>query len=226
MGARADKRQAMTEAILTSAAATMDANGLDALTMDGLAASVGLSTGGLYRYFPGKGAIIVELAKDALTRYDQLQRELLAEAAPRVGTGPAGALAVVLVSFQTFGEHARRAPQRHRILDMFLSTPEQILDGAEAPAVEAALRPIVLRSAAALEQASLAGALTAGDGVLRTQILWAFMHGVDHLKKRDRLQPEEYRAQAILAEGIDALLRGWGANPKALATAHERLAGG
>ncbi len=220
---RAEKRLAVRQAVLAAAVATVDARGMDALNIDDLAAAAGLSVGGLYRYFPGKGAILVELAKDALGRYDRLQKKLLADAAARLGRGATRALAAVLVGWAAYGEHARRAPQSHRVLDLFLSTQEKLLDRKQAPEVEAALAPILERSAGLFQRAAEVGALTPGDAALRTQVMWALVHGLDHLRKRDRLQPHGLHADDILVAGFDGLLLGWGASTRTLAAAR-RLA--
>ena len=54
-GKRAEKRRSMEEAVLEHAA-DMLRGGPEALTIAGLAQRLGVSVGGLYRYYPSKGA--------------------------------------------------------------------------------------------------------------------------------------------------------------------------
>ncbi len=59
----------------------------------------------------------------------------------------------------------------------------------------------------------------------RTTVLMAAIHGLDHMRKRDRIVPPNLRMALLLPETLGTLLRGWGAS-----AAHVRetwdLAGG
>ena len=77
----------MEEAVLDAATEMLRAGGPDALTMARLAAELELSVGGLYRYYPGKGAILVGLEKRAIASYRAVQEDLLATLEPRFRGG-------------------------------------------------------------------------------------------------------------------------------------------
>ena len=62
-----------------------------------------------------------------------------------------------------------------------------------------------------LEDAAAHGALSAGDAMVRTHLLWATLHGLDHFRKRDRIQPEALKTQALEIAAYRVTLRGWGA---------------
>ena len=59
------RRRARIEAILDRSMETLLTQGVDQLTMRGLADSLDLTAGALYRYFPSKGAILTSLGHRA-----------------------------------------------------------------------------------------------------------------------------------------------------------------
>ena len=52
-----------------------------------------------------------------------------------------------------------------------------------------AVTQVLGQVAAIFEEAAGAGALDAGDAGQRTRVLWATVHGLDHMRKRDRRTP-------------------------------------
>src|SRR5437667_5020696 len=81
---RVDKRRSMEEAVLDAATVLLGAGGPEALTIVALADQLGVSVGGLYRYYPSKGAILVGLEKRAIASYAAVQEQLLALLEPRL----------------------------------------------------------------------------------------------------------------------------------------------
>lgn len=224
-GKRAEKRRSMEEAVLEHAA-DMLRGGPEALTIAGLAQRLGVSVGGLYRYYPSKGAILVGLEKRAVASYASVQETLLATVEPRLRGRPGrvAALARLLTAARAYPEHAVRAPVEHRLMTQLLSVPEQLLADHEALTVEAELRPIIERNVTLFVDAVSAGALSPGDAVVRTFVLWAALQGADQFRKRDRLLPPALHSTALGAHMLDSLLLGWGAEPRELAAAHRACA--
>jgi AcrR family transcriptional regulator len=218
---RADKRRTMEEAVLDTATEMMRAGGPDALTMAGLAAQLDVSVGGLYRYYPSKGAIVVGLEKRAIASYRAVQEDLLAALEPRLRRHreKVAVLARVLAAASAYLEHARRDPLQHRLLTQLISFPEPLLDEREVREVEAHVRPVIERSVTLLAAAADAGALAAGDAAVRTFVLWAALHGADQFRKRDRVLPPALHSWVLADAAADALLRGWGAEARELAAA-------
>src|SRR5689334_710127 len=68
---RADRRRSIEIAALDVATDMIRDGGPEALTMAKLAEELELSVGGLYRYYPSKGAILVGLEKRAIASYGQ-----------------------------------------------------------------------------------------------------------------------------------------------------------
>ncbi len=225
MGVRAEKRKRMESEILEAAMRAFTEGGIDGLTIASLAHEVGTSVGGIYRYFDGKDAILAALGHEALVGFDELQRHRLDALEARIKKAKArpdtAALARTIVAVETYLTHEEKYAGQHRLLDLLLSSPESLFDEESAPRVEAALVPILARTGQHLAAAAEAGALTAGDAALRTHALWAALHGVDHFRKRDRMQPRSLHADKIARLLCDSLLCGWGAEPAAIARARK-----
>jgi AcrR family transcriptional regulator len=222
-GRRADKRRSMETAVLDGATALLRAGGPEALTMSELAAQLGVSVGGLYRYYPNKGSILVGLEKRAIASLRAVQIAVGAALEPRLHRRPAkvAALARVLAAAASFLEHRRRDPLQHRLLVQLLAAPDPLLDEGEVREVESHVEPVLAHGARLLAAAAAARALAPGDEMTRTFVLWAALQGADQFRKRDRLLPPHLHAAAIAYAATDALLAGWGASAADLKAARK-----
>lgn len=215
----AARREARRERILDVAMGLVEREGFAALTVARLAAELGQSLGALYRTFPGKAGLLVALQLRAIR---SLQAEVTLaqrEAANRTHRSPGDrphkkvvALSLVLSSLRPFIDGHRLAPARYALLDGLLSAPDLVLDAAELRLVNGALEPLLGAVAQGLEAAAEHGALEPGDAALRTRILWAALHGLDHLRKRDRGEPRSLRSPLLVRGTLLSLLRGFGAD--------------
>ena len=142
-------------ALAVITAADMLRGGPAALTMAGLAERLGVSVGGLYRYYPGKSAILVGLEKRAAATFARVQDQLLSGLEARLRGRPARvcALARILTAAAAYSEHARRAPVEHDLMAQLLAVPEQLVDEAEARDILEHVRPVIERSGALLAAA-------------------------------------------------------------------------
>jgi AcrR family transcriptional regulator len=216
MGAKGDL---MRGAILRGAMDLVTQDGVDGLTMSAVAYRVGCAVGALYRYFPTKQDLVVALEKQALVDYARFfEYELHLYSG---GKGPARDLSLVFAAARAYFQHAEREPNAHRMLDLFLSSFETMLDEAQARSVEETLAPILLRCDKIFAEAAAHGAISAGDVRLRTLALWQIVHGTDHFRKRDRLLPPGQRALPVAGAAIEAMLLGWGADPAHLPKARK-----
>ncbi len=178
------------------------ADGLDALTMAGLAEAVDSSVGATYRYFPGKAELVAALQVEAVQRFAaHLDAELAA-----ASSDPLLRVERAHLAYLRFAEVE---PHVFALIDASLSNPARVLDDAGLEAVEAQLAPVLEQGAATLRAAVDAGALAPGDAMLRTHALWAALHGVGHFRKRDGRSP--VASSALAAEVVRAMLAGWGA---------------
>ena len=191
--------------------------GLEALTMSALGQAVGASAAGLYRYFPSKEAILVALQEQAIEGYAVDLTRALDDLPTRDGaTVRERALERVAVAFGQYARHAQEQPARHRVIDAFLSSPRPVLSEDAARRVDASITPLIARCAATLDEAQAVGAIEPGDNVQRTVALWGALHGLDHFRKRDRIQPDALRTGPLASLLIDSVLRGFGADPEQL----------
>ena len=210
------KRHARTREILDSAQAIVVEQGLAGLTIPALARRMDSAVGVTYRYFANKQALVVALQTRAIQVFDgRLQQALEEGADPGLGA--------VVAAVHCWRDFAVQDPAMHGLIDAMLSAPARVLDDTEAHRVQGALEHVLGRIGVAFAVAQEDGALADGSPTLRTHMLWAALHGVDHFRKRDsRIAPELHSdrvAQALLAD----LLRGWGASEAALIHAGARL---
>jgi AcrR family transcriptional regulator len=68
---RAESSRAVRDHILEAAFQQVDAGGLDALSIRGIAADVGLSPMAIYRHFANRDAIISALVNDGVARFEE-----------------------------------------------------------------------------------------------------------------------------------------------------------
>ena len=211
----------------------VEREGFAGLTVVRLAAELGQSVGALYRTFPGKAGLLVALQLRAISSLQAevtlAQREAAHQTHRSRPHKRVVALSLVLSSLRPFIDDHRLAPARYALLDGLLSAPDAVLDDDGLRLVNGALEPLLGAVAQGLEAAAEHGALDPGDAALRTRILWAALHGLDHLRKRDRGEPKRLRSPALVRGMLWSLLRGFGADPgeldDALALALPRAAG-
>ncbi|GIW72426.1 MAG: hypothetical protein KatS3mg102_1968 [Planctomycetota bacterium] len=202
--------------------------GLEALTIQRLARRMDVAVGLLYRYFPSKEELLLELQLRELgelaERFTRELERVAAHAAARHASAGIAALAQVLGAARLYRQLAARAPERFALIGRVLASPHHVLPPAQARRVLEAVLPLWRAVAARLEAAAEAGVLAPGPGLPRTVTLWAALHGVLQLGKLARLEPRLLDARRRAAELVLSLLMGWGARAQALAEAEQLLA--
>lgn len=224
-GARERNRLSRHRGYLRAALRVISEEGLDALTMQRLAAEVGASVGSVYTYFSSKGALVAEVQREAIERLAAsaavLGREV--DAAGHQEPGPARLAPVV-----AFGRFWLTAHETHReemrLLLLLLSDHREGVPEEEAGrVVPAALRLLALAESR-LRAAADAGALAAGrvgeSPEQRTIALAAALTGCLQLQVVQRWDADLLDPRTTGRHVLDALLLGWGADPAALAAAH------
>jgi AcrR family transcriptional regulator len=240
-GRVARKREARREALLDLAAALVEAEGVDGVTMAALAEAADYAPASLYTYFPSRSALLASLQRRALATLGRVAEEHLAAwdaalAEPgAVGGRRAPALAA-LARLWAFSDLFLDAPTAHprefRLQQQLLVTPavEETADAAAVvPAAMAVLdvpRRLLDRAVAetALEphhpvHDPLEGAVA--GGLTRTLAWVVALNGallVDGLATGLPMT-----GVALGGEITGALLVGWGADPAEVAEAR-RLA--
>lgn len=182
--------------------------GIDALKMPVLSDRLDCAVGALYRYFPGKSALMVALQLRAIGAFrDHLDGVL--GAAPAVDGDGDRALHRLRVGALAFLEFGTSSPAAFGLIDAVLSDPRSLLSDTEAQRVQELLDDILGRFAVLFDQAVSLGVLRPGDARMRTHVLWAALHGASHFRKRDPRQPDSLASRRVAEEALSTLLRGW-----------------
>ncbi|MFP6684270.1 MAG: helix-turn-helix domain-containing protein [Polyangiaceae bacterium] len=219
MGKRGPKPRHTLDDLLDAATELIAIDGFRVLSMSAVARRLGTSVSGLYRYVGGLEELVVALQKRAIEQYrDGLNRAIAAldedEATP---SDPATfALRRVVTSFGYYSEHGETHPASHRLLAAFISEPSVILSSGAARSVDATLAGVIAINAAILTAAREAGALSEGDDVQRTYLLWASLHGLGQFRKRDRILPLHLQHAALQKRLLYDMLVGFGARAELL----------
>jgi AcrR family transcriptional regulator len=227
VGRRARNRLERHGAFLATAKRIVAAEGLEALTMQRLAAEVDCAVGTAYTYFPSKSALVAQVQADAIERLTAsylLFRARLAGQALDGVTAPVAGLAEIVgfarfwvATFDTFPEEAK-------LLQLLMSEPPRpvIADEDVGRVVPSALRLLGL-AAEALGRAVELGALREGDALDRAVRLAAATNGVLLLDQLGRVDAELFRGARHAAALVAELLAAWGATPGDLAAAEARV---
>jgi len=224
---RVDKRKVRhdkkRQKLLDEAMAIIVADGFEGLTIARLAQRIGGSVGALYRYFESKEELVFGLQEMAIVdfrAYLEQRVTALVERTPANVPERVALLARLMAIVAAYVEHADVSREMHRLVDHFLSTPEAVLSDDNARAItERVVGPILELVSGLLVAAVRAGSLAEGDAAQRTHLAWAFMHGLDHFRKRDRINGPALQVKVLVPVAVRTLLAGWGAKATDLAAA-------
>lgn len=204
---RARARQQTSGEIVDSAERLVLDRDPATVTVAEIARGLGLTAGALYRYFPGREAILA-----------LVEARCLASLADAVAAAPRGPdpLADLAARAGAVVAWADREPRRYQLLARMLATPETLVEGeALADVVPAALR-VIGPLHEALDRCVASGALRGGDPTGRTWATWAALHGALQLGKLQRFVPG-LSARIVAREALEAQWLGWGAAPERVA---------
>lgn len=223
VGTRERNRLARHRSYLRAALHLVFEEGLDALTMQRLAAEVGASVGSVYTYFPSKGALVAEVQREAIERLGASALVLGGDVDRAVRDLDAGVahLAPVVAFGRFWLTAAATYPEEMQLLLLLLSDVSETVpaeDGGRV--VPAALRLLGLAEHR-LRLAAETGHLADGDAWRRTIGLGASLTGCVQLAVVERWDPDLLGPTAAGRTVLDALLAGWGADAATLAAAHD-----
>jgi AcrR family transcriptional regulator len=221
-GRRARNRLARHREYLRTALRIATEEGLDALTMQRLAAEVDAAVGTVYTYFPSKGALVAEVQREAIERltasYLLLRPDVEAKVADEA---PTTAATTHLVAFGRFWiDSFDSYPREQRLLQQLMSDAHRTVDDTEATRVVPAAMRLLDLARERFEVAGSVGALTESDPMERTVTLAAALSGVLQLGKLGQFDPDLLDGPRLAGTFLDDLLRGWGAAPEELAAGH------
>jgi AcrR family transcriptional regulator len=196
----------------------VEAQGLDGLTLQGIARDLDYTVPALYRYFASKDALVAELQRRVVALLDHKLAEVeertenwLADQS-RADQKRFGPLAPIAATGLFYAGLARSAPQAFGLLAASLGDPRHLIDDADANAVVATAVPMFDRLAHSIRVAVEARQLDPGSAPDRVLVLWSSLHGVAQLAKLERLAPGRLDSQRLCGSLLEALLMGWGAD--------------
>lgn len=221
---RARRRDLRRSEFLAAARALVEAEGLDALTIKGLADRLDCAVGTMYTYFASKEALIAAVQADAIARLAEVY-DGAAEALDRLlddldDTTRALARLVAFGRFVIVAE--RRMPEEFHLQQRLLAA-----GGALGPSDVDQVVPVAFallaRPQGLLEDAVARGALAPGEPFDRTVSWVASVNGVLVLDAIAHPVTGLFDT-GLLADRLTLdLLAGWGADRTALAAAAEHV---
>lgn len=223
LGLRERNRLDRHRSYLQAALRIVFAEGLDALTMQRLADEVGAAVGGVYTYFPSKGALVAEVQREAIERLASSVTRLGAELDHEPASDDPAHLLAPIVAFGRFWLTASDVyPEEMRLLLILLSPATPTIPPEEGVrVVPSALRLLGLAQTR-IERATDAGVLDdSASPQSRTVAFAAALTGCVQLETVEFWDPDLLRPLAIGRQVIDTLLHGWGANRDDLRAAHD-----
>lgn len=212
------KRRARQEKMLTIALSIIEEDGLEALTIKRIADELDLVMGAIYRYFPGKSGLLTVLQMRALEHLSEecmheLERSNAFLAQHEDATPVVAGIVHVLLLSHVYFSFNLKFPAYHRLLDALLSSPIQFfkLDREEPNEGQHGERLLhqILGYVASSIQAALEEC-SEDESIRYAHILWATLHGLNHVRKRDRVLPEHLQSNALQPLAVRSLLEGWG----------------
>lgn len=182
----------LRSALLNEALRTIQAEGVEHLTLRTAGDRLGVSRTALYRHFADKQALLAAVGSEGF----RMLRLALANAWESIGRGRAGfeAMADAYVNFAI--EH----PSHYRVMfGRFLESAAKDEDfSSEA---QAAFQVLV----DALVDQQTTGLVRRDDPLLMARFVWAVVHGVAMLAIDGQLQPGDEKAEALTRYGIERL---------------------
>ena len=189
--------------LLAEAGRTVNAAGIDALSLRTLAAQVGTSTSAVYSLFGGKPELLAALYEEAFAQFGAAQR-----AVPVTGDSRTDFLALG----RAYWTWARGHPDLYAVL--FSSVLGELdPESAQAAAARATIGPL-----AGLVETAVAAGTMAGDPSDITFAIWAAVHGAVSLVLAHCAPDEEQRRSELFDATAGAIVRGWLAGERAVAS--------
>ena len=193
----------LRRALLNEALRTIQAEGVEHLTLRAAGERLGVSRTALYRHFTDKQALLAAVGTEGF----RMLHEALANAWESHGRGRGG--------FEAMGEayvrFAIEHPSHYRVMfGRFLESAAKDEDfGSEATAAFQVLVDALLHQ-------QEAGLVRRDDPLLMARFVWAVVHGIAMLAIDGQLRPGDAKAEALNRYGIERLRAAIAAPPASL----------
>ena len=175
-------------------------NGVQGLQLKELAKELGYTAPALYRYYPSKEALIVELQKETLHIMHHALHLLLTH------FSSSSPLFKLMLCTRFYVAYAENSPASFALNNSVFASTSTILDGEDRKAIIQAMNKVLL---IIQDQINLIDIQDSSHAFTLTMSLWSALHGVLLTKKYQRDFPIPCPHHLV-----DTLLLGWGI-PKA-----------
>ena len=207
------KRLKRKREIQTRAMQMISVEGIEALTMQKLAAGLDLTAGALYRYFKSKAELISGLEGQLLRDMSKgLSLELQQLSSP--GDPKDAALLKLWICARFYLRESSDHPTHAGLLTMLLADPRHLVDDEDLPGVSADFIGLFGQLVNQLTAAEQCGALASGDAQRRALVFWSSLQGVCSLRKLRRVDADFFDPMRAGNDLVISLLQGWGAAPE------------
>jgi AcrR family transcriptional regulator len=195
----------LERALVDTAVRLIQEEGVQALTLRGVGARLGVSRTALYRHFDDKQALLARVASEGFKRF----HDALAEAAARAEAGGKDPMPAMAAAYARF---ARSHPSHYQTMFSGVLTDGDRNDGPthrSAPTElqrhgEAAFNVLLTAIRRGQEQ----GRVRAGDPLELAEITWALSHGIAALGMAQQLPCAPSKLEALAVRGWTILYEG------------------
>ncbi len=174
----------LESALVDAAVKTIREEGMEALTLRGVGARLGVSRTALYRHFDDKAALLARVALDGFRRFHQALAESVIKARSQ-NLSPLEEMGVAYVAFALANE-SHYLTMFGRTFGDLSNYPELVTEG------DAAFNVLVTT----IREEQQAGRVAPCDPQMMAQALWASSHGQAMLAIHDQLDRTHFEAQA------------------------------
>ena len=184
--------------------------GVQGLQLKELAKDLGYTSPALYRYYPSKEALIVDLQKETL---QQMHRALTDFLTVFASSSP---LVKLILCTKFYIGYAKNSPASFALNNSVFSSTSPILDGENREAIIQAMQSILLLIQEQFQQLDIKGE---PSNFTRTMCLWSSLHGV--------LLTQKYQDDFAIPSPnhlVSTLLLGWGIPKSNLFDAQQKIA--
>lgn len=239
LGRRARNRVARHDQLLSAASELVEESGLDGLTMQAVADRVDCAVGTIYTYFSSKSALIAALQTAAvqtlLSTYHAAARgwDVAFEDA-----GAADEAVESLVRVMAYGQLFVAAPELHpreyELLQLAINSPVRMVNPDDVHSITPHALALLAEGLVLIDAAVGVGVLSAPDTSrhddgLRRLLRWigaldgALLIANANVTAMSESEASAFDTKRLAQLATEDLLLAWGAPPKVLAAATERL---
>jgi AcrR family transcriptional regulator len=186
----------LERALVDTALTMIQADGVQALTLRGVGARLGVSRTALYRHFNGKEALLARVASEGFKRF----HDALARAAARAEARHADPMPAMAAAYASF---ARSHPSHYQTMFSGVLT-----NGHADPDLQRHGEAAFTVLLDAIRRGQAQGRIRPGDPLELAEVTWALSHGLatlamaSQLPSAPRLEELAVRGWTILSEGM------------------------